>query len=124
MPRARKSDPNLTEADKAAIRNNRTAKRNGKLSSHAQGIDEERAARLARGQAAIDAAMAGCEKSIAAQVEQREMAEEILLGRAAKITDEQLVELVFENFPVSSAQAIERLARFDANEMRRQLQYR
>lgn len=118
MVRARKADPTITAADKAAMRSYRTAKRNGKLSSHAQGIDEERAARLARGKAAIDAVIAGCEKSLAGQAEQRKEADDQLLGRAAKITDEQLVEILFENLPISASQAIERLARFDANAMR------
>ena len=119
MPRVRKVDPTVTDADQAAIRNHRTAKRNGKLSSHAQGMAEERAERLARGKAVIDAAMAGCEKSLAGQADQRKKADVAVLGRAAKISDEELVELLFENFRISAMQAVERLARFDANAMRK-----
>lgn len=124
MPRVKKIDPTVTEADKVAIRNHRTSKRSGMLNAHSQALAESRAERLARGKAAIDAAMTACENTLASQSEQRAKAEAVLLGRAAKITDEQLVELVFENFPVSAVQAVERLARFDAREMRRQLQSR
>lgn len=122
MARKRPIDPTITDADKAAMRAHRTAKRIGKLSSHAVAMDEAiRAQRLARGKAAIDAVIASADKSLASQAKQRKAAEEKLLGNAAKVTDEQIVELLFENLPISALQAVERLARFDANAMRRAL---
>lgn len=119
MARARTVDPTITDADKAAMRTNRTVKRMGKLSSHAIATDEAlRAQRLARAKAVVEAVVAGSEKSSVDCPPQRSEADAVLLGRAAKITDEQIVELLFENLPISALQAIERLARFDANAMR------
>lgn len=119
MPRARKVDPTLTEADKQAIRNNRVAKRNGKLSSHAVATDESRTERLARAQAVMAAAMAGTEKSLVSQAKARRESERRILGKAFDITDEQLVEVLFENLPISTEQAIERLARVDIAALRK-----
>lgn len=119
MARARTVDPTITDADKAAMRTNRTVKRMGKLSSHAIATDEAlRTQRLARAKAVVDAVVAGSDKSSTTQAPERSEADALLLGRAAKITDEQLVEILFENLPISASQAIERLARFDANAMR------
>lgn len=120
MARARTVDPTITEADKAAMRTNRTVKRMGKLSSHAVATDEAlRAARLARGKAAIDAVISGMEKSLSDQTERWTAAEAKLLGKAADISEEQIVEVLFENLPITQEQAVERIARFDVNAMRR-----
>lgn len=122
MARTRAVDPTITDADKAAMRANRTAKRLGKLSSHAVATDEAiRLQRLERGKAAIDAAMAGAEKSLKSQASQRKAGDAKLLGKAIDVTDEQIVEIMFENLPITQEQAVERLARFDANALRRAL---
>lgn len=125
MARARQIDPAITQADKPAGRVKRVVKRNGKPAAHAVATDETlRAQRLARGKAAIEAVLSGASQSVDDQVEQPKVKAAVKLGRAAKISDEQIVELLFENLPISAEQAIERLAQFDAGAMRRLLKSR